>query len=431
MNRKPNRRELLETTALAGAGLLLGSAARGAPSRSPNEKLGVAVIGVGGRGRANLDGVGKTEEIVALCDVDQAHAGNAFDKYPRAKRYTDYRRMFDELHASIDAVIVNTPDHTHFHPAYAGLQLGKHLYCEKPMAHNVWEVRTLTELAREKGLATQLGVQRHTIGNVHRTVELIQAGTIGEVTECYAWISGDRGMPARPTAFPEVPAHLDWDLWLGPTASRRYSPDYCPYHWRFWWDWGAGETGNWGCHVLDIPFWALGFGSPKRVWASGPEVDPARTSKGMDTHFEFPARGDHPAVTLHWSHSKEGLPIVREHGLDHGSPGVLFVGTKGMLYSGFSKRKLLPESDFADLEAPPRSIPDSPGFYREWIDACKGGAAATCHFDYSGPLTETVLLGNVAYRGGKGFDWNAAKLEASSARAQALIREEYREGWKI
>ena len=183
--------------------------------------------------------------------------------------------------------------------------------------------------------------------------------------------------------------------------------------------------------MLDIPFWALGLGSPKRVWASGPEIDPARTSKGMDTHFEFAARGKHPALTLHWSHSKEGLPIVREHGLDHGSSGVLFVGTKGKLYSGFSKRKLLPESDFTDLEAPPRSIPDSPGFYREWIDACKGGAAATCHFDYSGPLTETVLLGNVAYRCGEAFDWKAAKLEASSARAQALIREEYREGWKV
>ena len=182
------------------------------------------------------------------------------------------------------------------------------------MAHNVWEVRTLTELAREQGLATQLGAQRHAIKNVHRVVELIRAGTIGEVTECYAWINGDRGMTAKPTDFPPVPTHLDWDLWLGPTAAREYSPDYCPYNWRFWWDWGTGETGNWGCHILDIPFWALDLAHPVRVRASGPEVDPARTSKSIDTHFDFAARGEHPALTLHWSHSKEGLAIVRENG---------------------------------------------------------------------------------------------------------------------
>ncbi len=434
MKQSLTRREMLKTTGLAGAGVWLGTSPRLRRPLPPGEKLGVAVVGIGGQGRGNLNAVAKSEEIVALCDVDEQRAGDAFDKYPKAKRFRDYRRMLDEMDGDIDAVIVSTPDHTHFHPAYEALRRGKHLYCEKPMAHNVWEVRALTETARKNGLATQLGVQRHVHGNVHRVVELVRGGVIGEVSECQAWVGGVRGMPEPPKdpdGFPPVPAHLDWDLWMGPTAARRYSPAYCPYHWRFWWDYGTGEMGNWGCHILDIPFWALELTHPTNVSAEGPPVDEQRTPKSMTTHLEFPAHGERPAVTLHWSHTKEGPPLLREHGLPHKGSGVLFVGTKGMLLCDFGSRSLHPADDFAELEPPKPWIPDSPGFHREWILACKGGEPATCHFDYSGPLTEAVLLANVAYRCGEGFAWNTSRLEASSKKAQALIREEYRKGWEV
>ena len=406
---------------------------RSAPAAGANEKLNVACIGVGGQGRANLNAVASEgQNIVALCDVDEQRAGNAFERFPNAEKFYDFRRMFDSVGKDIDAVVVSTPDHTHFHPAYAALSLGKHLYCEKPMAHSVWETRVLTELAAKQKVATQLGVQRHTIGNIHRVVELVRSGAIGAVSEVHSWIGGDRGMPPVPTEFPPVPEHLRWDLWLGPATARPYSPAYCPYRWRFWWDFGTGETGNWGCHILDIPFWALGLRYPVEVEGSGPPVDPQRTPKSMQTRFLFPAEGDRPEVNLHWYHAKEGPPILRELGLPHKGNNTLFIGSGGMLLCGFGQRRLLPEDRFAAFQPPPPSIADSPGFHREWIDACKGGKRATCDFSYSGPLTETVLLGNVAYRAEGAFRWDAAKLDAAgNDRARALIRPEFPEGWKI
>lgn len=236
-------------------------------------------------------------------------------------------------------------------------------------------------------------------------------------------------MPELPTDSPPVPAGLDYDLWVGPAKDRPYHPSFCPYGWRFWWDYGTGETGNWGCHILDIPFWALGLRYPNRVDASGPEVDPERTPTSMQTTMVFPESNQDRPVTLHWSH---GAPqILKEQGLLEKGNNTLFVGEQGMLLCGFNQRKLLPEGDFADYTTPDPSIPDSPGFYNEWITACKGGEPATCHFDYSGPLAEAVLLGNVAYRAG-GFDWNSKSLETGgNTKAQQLIRETYRKGWEL
>ncbi len=299
MARTWTRREVLQASAAAGLGFW--TATRSVPSRaaSPNEKLQIAVIGIGGRGRANLQGVAG-ETIVALCDVDDQRAGDAYEKFPQARKFHDFRRMFDALEQDIDAVVISTPDHTHFHPAYWALQRGKHVYLEKPLAHNVWEVRTLCTLAREKKLATQLGVQRHTMANIHRVVELVRSGAIGRVTEVHCWIGGSRGMPHVPTDTPPVPAHLQWDLWLGPAAQRLYHPTYAPYGWRFWWDFGTGETGNWGCHILDIPFWALDLAHPRYVDASGPEPHPQTTPKQMSVRFELPQRAGRGPVTLHW-----------------------------------------------------------------------------------------------------------------------------------
>jgi len=332
MSGRITRRALLRKTAVGGVGLWLGGGGRKVRAASPNEKLNVAFIGIGGQGGSNLGGIAKERRlasVVALCDVDDVRAGKAYERFPKAKKYCDYRRMLDEMDKQIDAVVVSTPDHTHFHPSMMAMQMGKHLYCEKPMGHAVSEVRAMTELAAQKKLATQLGVQRHVIPNLHRAIELVQSGAIGEVRECWSWKGGDRGMPEVPTEFPPVPSHLKWDLWLGPAADRPYSPAYVPYKWRFWWDFGTGETGNWGCHILDIPFWALGLEHPTKVAGSGPPVDKQRTPKSMTTRFEFPARGNQPPVTLHWCHTKEALPVFAKHGVPR-SGNTLFFGSEGI-----------------------------------------------------------------------------------------------------
>ena len=411
------RRQVLQGSAAMAAGFWVAPSAA-QESKSPNEKLNVACIGIGGRGGANVSGV-SSQNMVALCDVDDQRAGNQFKRFPKAQKFADFRRMFDKLEKEIDAVVVSTPDHTHFHPSMWALQRGKHLYCEKPLAHNVWETRQLTVMAKKQGVATQLGAQRHALANMHRSVELIQSGAIGKVSEVHCWVGGDRGMPGMPKGKQEVPAHLDWDLWLGPAKFRPYHSTYCPYGWRFWWDFGTGETGNWGCHILDIPFWACKLTYPTRVEGSGPEVHDEMTPKQMATRMDF----THEDVVLHWYHAKSGPPILKEKGISGKGMNTLFIGEKGMLLTGFGQRQLLPVDEFKGFEAPPKSIPDSPGFHKEWINACKGGEMATCDFSYSGPLAEAVLLGNVAYRGGA-FDWDAENLEAqNNDAAQALIRD--------
>jgi len=428
---KVTRRQALKTTAAVGAGFFVASGLEAAASRSANDKLNIAVIGIGGRGSANLNGV-KGENIVALCDVDDKRAGKAYETHRRARKFYDFRQVFDEMEKSIDAVVISTPDHTHFQPAMMAMQMGKHCYCEKPMAHSLWEVREMTNLAAETKVATQLGVQRHTIGNVHRVVELIKAGAIGSVSEVHSWVGGSRGMPAVPTDRPPVPGTLKWDLWLGGAKERPYHKAYCPYGWRFWWDFGTGETGNWGCHILDIPYWALDLKYPTHVSGSGPNPHPLTTPKSMSTRMSFPADGKRKAVDLHWYHASNGPDVLRKHNLPARGNNTLFIGSEGMLLCGFGQRKLYPEAKFEDYEAPEKSLPDSPGFYKEWISACKGGEAATCDFAYSGPLTEAVLLGNVAYRAQGEFKWDSKNLKAvGNAAAQAQVRTSYRKGWEV
>jgi len=293
----------------------------------------------------------------------------------------------------------------------------------------VWETRTVTNLAREMKLATQLGAQRHALSNMHRVVELIKSDVIGPVTEVHSWVDGDRGMPEIPADQPAIPSSLDYDLWIGPAAKRPYHPSFVPYGWRFWWDYGTAETGNWGCHILDIPYWALDLKYPTRVDATGPEVDPERTPQSMHVIYHFPGRQKQPPVKLHWYH---GIPpILDKLNLPSDGRYTLFIGKEGMLLCGFDQRQLLPEDKFADYRAPEPFIPDSPGFHKEWLMACRGEKPATCQFDYSGPMAETVLLGNVAYRAG-GFDWDAESLAPiGNTAAATLMREAYRRGWEV
>ncbi len=400
----------------------------------PADKLAVAVVGIGGQGGANLRAM-KGQSIVALCDVDDARAGKAYDENPSARKFTDFRRMFDAVEKEIDAVVISTPDHTHFHPAWWALERGKHVYLEKPLAHEVEEVRRLTDLARTKGLATQLGAQRHALAGLRAGVEIVKSGMLGTIEAVHSWIASPRGMPQVPTAPETLPAGLDWDLWLGPAAERPYTKSLAPYNWRFWWDFGTGETGNWGCHILDIPYWALDLGHAVHVAGSGPPPDRDRTPTSLTSRLDFPARTGSdgrslPPVSVHWH---QGRPeVLAAHGIDKQAAdkkNTLFIGTKGMLLCGFDDWKLLPEADFADAK-PPQTIPKSPGFHREWIEACRGGPAASCHFGYSGPMAESVLLANIAYRVQGEFDWNAAEMKSGRPDVDALLRRHYRRGWE-
>lgn len=428
MSSRTVRRDFLKAGALVGAGVWsgVGPAVR---AEGPNEKLNVAVIGLGGQGSPNLNGI-SSQNVVALCDVDDERAGKAYEKFPQAKKFYDFRTMYDELEKEIDVVVISTPDHTHFHPAYMAMRMGKHVYLEKPMAHSVREARILTDLAAKKKVATQLGVQRHTIEGMHRTVELVKAGAIGKIKEVHSWVGGSRGMPSTNIATPPVPAHLKWDLWLGPAAERPYSPDLCPYKWRFWWDFGTGEAGNWGCHILDIPFWALDLKYPTRVDVSNATPHAQTTPKSLSSRFEFPAVGDRPPVVLHWYHGTP--PILAELKLDGKNFNNLFIGTDGMLLAGFTQPKLLPEDKYKDFVPPAKSIPKSPGFHKEFITACKGGPPSTCDFSYSGPMSETVLLANAAYRAGGGFEWDAATLTAKgNPNVDPFLMSHFRKGWEL
>jgi hypothetical protein len=431
---KLSRRSFARLAAAAGAGFHV-SHAPAARSANPADLLGIAVVGVGGQGAANLKAVAG-HNIVALCDVDERRAGQAFAAHGRARRFGDFRAMFDEMEKDIDAVVISTPDHAHFHPAWWALERGKHVYLEKPLAHEVEEVRRLTRAAAEKKLATQLGAQRHANRGLREAVAIVKSGVLGPVAEVHAWIDSGRGMPKPPGEPETAPAGLDWDLWLGPCPARPYVKGLAPYDWRFWWEFGTGETGNWGCHILDIPFWALDLAHPVRVSGGGPPADPDRSPTSLTGRLDFPARPSTagtmlPPVSVHWY---QGVPpVLAERGIDPKTArkkNTLFVGTEGMLLCGFDDWTLLPEERFAGTVAP-ATLPRSPGFREEWLAACRGGAPATCHFGYSGPLAESVLLANIAYRVQGEFAWDAAALTSGRADVDALLRREYREGWRV
>jgi predicted dehydrogenase len=434
MSRRVTRRKMLSQSALVGAGAWLAAGpVAWTKGESPNEKLDIAVIGCANRGKANLDGVAK-ENIVALCDVDDRLIDAAAMQFPKARKYRDFRKMLDEMDRQIDAVVVSTADHTHAVATMRAMRAGKHCYCEKPLTHEVHEARMVAELAKQKKVATQMGTQIHAGSNYRRMVELIQSGAIGPVHEVYCWIgrSGNRkaGGGERPKDIPPVPPQLDWDLWLGPAPYRPYHPRYCPGAWRSWWDFGAGTMGDYGCHYLDLPFWALGLRYPTTVEAEGSPVNPEMTPSSEIARWEFPARGTQPAVKLTWSHGAELPPVLQQPGVVKEPYGICFVGEQGMLAGHYGWHRLLPEAKFAGFKPPSRTIPESIGHHEEWIAACKTGSPTTCNFDYAGALTETVLLGNVAFRTGKKLQWDPVALKAPNCpEADRYLKREYRQGW--
>jgi predicted dehydrogenase len=425
-----NRRQMLRQSALAGIGVWTATRIRGGEAdRSPNEKLNIAGIGVGGQGGWDINQC-VSQNIVALCDVDDRRAAGSFAKFPRAKRYRDFRKMLDEMHHQIDAVVVGTPDHTHAAPSVMAMNLGKHCYCEKPLAHCVDEVRAMIETAQRNKVATQMGTQIHAGANYRRVVELVQSGAIGPVAEVHVWHPVAYGGGDRPSDTPPVPPELDWDLWLGPAPLRPYHPIYLPGAWRSWRDFGTGGLGDFGCHYMDLPFWALKLRHPVSVETEGPPVHPERTSPGLIVRYEFPARGDLPPVKMMWYDGGKRPTFLAERKIPQWGAAVLFIGQKGMLIADYGKHQLLPEAEYADFQRPEPTIPDSIGHHAEWIRACKTGEPTTCNFDYSGTLAEAVMLGNVSYYVGRKLDWDAAQMKcADCPEADALLRKTYREGW--
>jgi len=429
-----NRRDLLKTSLAAGL-FLPGISGLAYGDDSPNERVNVALIGLGGQGGHQVGGL-RSQNIVALCDCDDAKAGNVYEKFPNAKKFYDYRKMFDEMSNQFDAVAVSTPDHTHFHPSWIAMSLNKHLYLEKPMAHCVKECRILTEMAREKKLATQLGMQRHAKPQMRRTIEAIQSGAIGEITHVFSRVGGDRGMRAPLDFSKPIPSGLDWEAWIGPAKFRPYTSDLCPYWWRFWWDYGTGETGNWCCHILEIPFWALDLTYPEKVSATGPAVDPERTSKGMDVIFDFPAIDGRGPVKLYWSHGgfNQAIREYRDQFPNIRMGNNFFVGTKGVISCDFDWHEVHLFDKTAEYQKPEETIPPSPGFHREWINAIKGGEPATCNFDFSGKIAEAGLLGNAAYRVGAAepIRWNWKEMKSPDCAAiDEFNYPNYRKGWEI
>ena len=431
MNIPSTRRQFLQRTALGTAGLWLAGCQTPGSTRkfSPSEKLNIGVIGVSNQGAYDLGNVA-SQNIVALCDVDEKLLGAAAQKHPAARKYTDFRRLLDQ--GDIDAVVIATPDHTHAVATAMALKSGRHAYCEKPLTRTIAECRRVEELARKYKRVTQMGTQIHAGSNYRRVVELIQSDAVGSVREVHVWVGGGFGNKRRPTETPPVPAGLHYDLWLGPAPERPYHSDYLPFYWRNWWAFGGGTLADLGCHHMDLPHWALGLRYPLTVEAEGPPVDAESAPHWLIVRYEYPARGEKPPVNLTWYHGDRRPPQFAEGRLPKWGNGVLFVGAKGMLLADYDKHALLPEKDFAGFVRPQPFIPDSIGHHLEWIQACKTGGPTTCNFDYSGALTEAVLLGNVAFRSGHKLQWDPKKLRATGCpEADQFIQYQYRKGWTL
>ena len=457
-----SRREFIASAAATASVLILPACAH-APSRtgtSPNSKLNVACIGVGGKGVSDLEEVGghrfadekdekgvvhrvlkgEGENIVALCDVDANNLNSAASLYPKAKKYTDYRKMLDDMGSQIDAVVVSTPDHSHFPAAMRAIKLGKHVYVQKPLAFSVWEARELTLAARKHKVATQMGNQGHAGDGIRRLKEWIDAGVIGAVTTVHCWTNRPiwpQGIE-RPQGSKDVPGHLSWDLWLGPAPVRPYNDGYQPFNWRGWLDFGCGALGDMGCHVMDLAHWTLDLGAPTRVSATSTPMNTETFPKSSIVTYQFPARGAKPPVTLVW-YDGGNLP-PRPAGLEptrnFGESGSFIIGEKGTIMCGCYGSDgvyIVPETKREEMKnaLPPRSIPRSPGHYKEWIDACKGGKPAGSNFDVAGPFTEAVLLGVVALKAGKPIEWDSAAMKITNLpEANKLLKREPRKGWE-
>ncbi|MGQ0636419.1 MAG: Gfo/Idh/MocA family protein [Planctomycetaceae bacterium] len=439
-----SRREFLRAALLAGTAL----PASGWPARrarnvlaaereGPNERLNLGIIGVAAKGEDNLNNVA-SENILVLCDIDAERLARASDRFPDARTCDDYRRVLDQ--PNLDGVVISAPDHMHAIPTAAAIRRGLAVYCEKPLTHTVFEARTIRDLAAQHKVVTQMGTQIHAENNYRRVVEIVKAGVVGPINRVHVWQGGT--VPAcQRVAAGKPPAHVNYDLWLGPAPYRPFHASHFHFKWRWWWDFGGGILADFGCHYMDLPFWALDLEHPLRVHCTrserGPDLDehkqPARRDNEppnqMQVEYWFPARGDQPPVQLTWYHGgwmPEGAEAYEKNS------AVLFEGTRGRLLADYFTHKVFLQSG-AEAGPVKPTIADSIGHWKEWLNAVKTGGTTTCRFDYAGALTEVVLLGNVSQRAGhKLLEWDAEKLVVrNDPQATALLHTEYRRGWTL
>jgi predicted dehydrogenase len=442
MSREPdfNRRQFLAGTTVATAFAIIPRRVLGTPGRpSANEKLNIAGVGVGGMGAGDIRRV-PGENIVAVCDVDAHLAARAAKPFPAAKVYSDFREML-ATHNDIDAVMIATPDHSHAVVTKTALKMGKHVFCQKPLTHSVLEAVEVAKTAKQANVATQMGNQGQAGEGARLVCEYIWSGALGEVREIHSWSNrrpdiSPRGV-RRPTETPPVPEHLNWDLWIGPSPMRPYHPCYHPFAWRGWWDFGTGVLGDIGCHNLSAAFKALDLGWPESVkacsthWNAPPEVKNETAPLASIVTFRFAATANRPEILIKWYDGGMMPPLPKEVGTKNifANDGTLIVGDEGMLLGA----QLLPEAKATALGPPPKKLARSPGHYREWTDACRGGTPAGSNFvDHAGLLAAVVLLGNIALRTGEKLYWDPDNLRfKNSDAANALLQPPYREGWTL
>ncbi|NIA28769.1 MAG: Gfo/Idh/MocA family oxidoreductase [Actinobacteria bacterium] len=448
-----SRRKFVGGTAIASASfMIVPRHVLGGPGyKAPSDKLNIACVGIGGKGRSDSEKM-LGENVIALCDADEARASeksgkekkNAFDLFPKAKYYKDFREMLDK-EKDIEAITVSTPDHNHAVIAITAMKMGKDVFCQKPLTHTVFEAREMARVAKEMGVVTQMGNQGHAGEGARLICEWIWDGAIGDIREVHVWTNRPiwpQDLEA-PTTIPSVPPTLDWNVWLGPAKWRPYNPVYLPFKWRGWWDFGTGALGDMGAHLIDSAYWPLKLKYPTTVQASSTPYTKDSPPMAEIIAYEFPARGKMPPVTLKWYDG--GLmpprPAELEPGrrMGDGGGGVLFIGSKGKLMCGTYGRnpRIIPETKMKAYKRPEKSIPRSPGIHEEWIAACKKNDpnATTTRFGYSGPLTETMLLGNVAVRMhdkyiALEYDGETGKI-TNLPEANDLLNFNYREGWSL
>ena len=434
-----NRRQFLKSTAVTGAGLLILPSGSLLGANAPSNKLNVALIGAWGRGRAHHRSIA-TENVVALCDVDENNLAKAAEKFPKARHYFDWRKCLEQK--DLDAVICSTTDHTHAFIANWALNRDLHIYCEKPLANTVEEARVVraTYLQKKHRLATQIGTQRHAKPNFERIRELVQDGAIGELTDAYAW--GNRQIP-RPGYLPaegEPPKHLHYDLWLGPAPWHPYNPGYfggC-LSWNMYWDFGSGQIGDMGSHTIDLVWNAIDADLPTTAVAEGDPYNPDVTPVRMKATFDNPANDWRGPIKVHW-YQGGAMPRSPKGYIDLNKigHGAMFKGTKGFIICDFDSRIVLPFGDDADFTYYNKRdkedvIPPLGHFQKEWVDACKGDLKTHCDFDYAGTVIEQMLLGLVAYRVGKKIEYDGkAGRVTNCPEANALLSKKYRPGWTL
>jgi predicted dehydrogenase len=460
MSRCTSRRDFLKQAGVAGLGFWVAGGIAPRPSRAANEKLNIASIGVGGKGHSDCEQAAHYGNLVAICDIDDNPLGKMGEKFPHAKKYHDFRKMFDEMGKSIDAVTVSTPDHTHAIASITAMKLKKHVYCQKPLTHTVYEARRMREIARENKVCTQMGNQGTAENGLRRAVEVVRAGGIGPVHEAHVWTNRPiwpqapdvtKRLPAE-----KVPAHVHWDLFLGPAPYRPYNHGYHPFAWRGWWDFGTGALGDMGCHTANMAFMALRLHYPTSVQAHNGELNPETYPGWAKVTYHFPKRGDMRPVKVIWYEGRrDGVRVlppteftvdgkkvsVLRNGEKLSDSGSMLIGEKGILFSPNdygADYRLLPEEHFRDYKGPEETLPRNgkgdDGMKWEWVEAIKQNkpSVAKSNFDYAGPLTEFILLGNVAMRAGKKLEWDGENIKVTNdSAANDYLRMTYRKGWKL